>query len=140
MKSIEREELNFILQKSDFDSLETLCKKIERERDIKQLQAPTQQTLLLPVKDPISGGEFYAGEVLVTTTIISLGSEKGWAMVQDDNPKRSYYIAICDACFGANLYKDEIEALAVGTKEEIESSEKEVNQRVNATRVSFDLM
>lgn len=139
-----REDLNFILQKADFKALEALYGRIKNSLEIKILQAPVQQTLLQPIYDPISQGEFYSGEILVTTTIVQLSkrdsTHKGWAMVQDDNEKLSLYIAVCDGCFGANIFKEEIEELATKTVHSIQKAQKEINKKVNATRVNFDLM
>ncbi|MDD3056629.1 MAG: phosphonate C-P lyase system protein PhnG [Aliarcobacter sp.] len=141
---MKREDLNYILQKADFPALEELYNKINSELKIVVLQSPVQQTLLQPIFDPISKGEFYGGEILVTTTIVQLSkgdnTYKGWAMVQDDNEKLSLYIAVCDGCFGAGFFKEEIEALAAQTVQNIQKMQKESNKRVNATRVNFDLM
>lgn len=62
----------------------------------------------MPVKDPISGGEFYAGEVLVTSTIVEVNKNKGWSMVQDENDQLSLYIATLDAVFENKEFKDDI--------------------------------
>ncbi len=141
---MKREDLNYILQKADFTALEELYNKINSELKIVVLQSPVQQTLLQPIFDPISKGEFYGGEILVTTTIVQLSkgdnTYKGWAMVQDDNEKFSLYIAVCDGCFGADFFKEEIEALAAKTVQNIQKMQKESNKKVNATRVNFDLM
>lgn len=140
---MQREDLNFILQKAEFAALEELYNTITKELEIVVLQAPVQQTLLQPIFDPISKGEFYAGELLVTTTIIQVGndsSSRGWAMVQDDNETLSLYIAVCDGCFGAGFFVNEIETLAAQTVQNIQKMQKELNKMVNATRVNFDLM
>jgi alpha-D-ribose 1-methylphosphonate 5-triphosphate synthase subunit PhnG len=139
-----RENLNFILQKANYAALEALCNTIKNTLTLVVLQPPVQQTLLQPIYDPISQGEFYGGEILVTTTIIQLAkgndTYKGWAMVQDDNEELSLLVAICDGCFGAGFFKEEIEALATTTVQEMQTMQKELQKRVNATRVNFDLM
>jgi len=142
MSEIKREDLNFILQRADVKELENLYNNIKNQYEVKILQAPTQQTLLQPIYDPISKGEFYAGEILVTSTIVSVGgsSHKGWAMVQDDNEKLSLYISVLDASFEANIFKKEIEELVTSTVQKIQTMQKELNKKVNATKVSFDLM
>jgi len=142
---MKREDLNFILQKASLNELEELFNKIKKNVHIKTLQPPVQQTLLQPVYDPISEGEFYIGEILVTTTIVQIQIQnnttyKGWAMVMDDNEKLSFYIAICDACYGADLFKKEIEELAFKILEKTEKTQKILNKKINSTRVNFDLM
>lgn len=151
---MQREDLNFILQSALLDELENLVGKIQEHFTLEILQNPTQQTLMLPVKDPISGGEFYAGEVLVTTSLVALldkdkASKKaqGFAMVLDDNPRHSLSIAIIDAYYGLSLelslqdsITQEIQALVVKTQEKIKQAQILKNHEVDKTRVNFELM
>lgn len=141
--TIKREQLNFLLQKADFNILKQLCEKIEESHEIKILQPPVEQTLLQPIYDPVSEGKFYAGEILVTTAIVQLGENsaaKGWAMVQDKNEELSFCVAVCDAAFAADFFKKEITELIVSTEDKLQLQKKQINKRVNATRVKFDLM
>ena len=137
---MKREDINSLAQLVAKAELKKLYTKINEKHSIKVLTAPTEQTLLVPVKDPISGGEFYAGEVLVTSTIVSVDNIKGWSMVMDSNNKLSLYTAVLDASFEANIFKDEIKTLLKSAKKAEEKSNKEQNKKVNSTRVSFDLM
>ena len=137
---MKREDINNLAQFVSLEKLEKLYKKIEKKNKIVVLTNPTEQTLLVPVKDPISGGEFYAGEVLVTSTIVQVQDTKGWSMVMDTNEKLSLYTAVLDACFEAKILKEEIKNLLKETKKDIEDKRKKLNKKVNSTRVSFDLM
>jgi len=139
---VKREDINFILQKADKNSLRDVYKSIKSKYSVKILQSPTAQTLLQPVHDPISGGEFYAGEVLVTTTIVTVGDSqnRGWAMVQDDQEQLSLYVSVCDGAFGAGYFTDEIETLVQQTQIEIQKEQNKINQKINSTKVNFDLM
>jgi alpha-D-ribose 1-methylphosphonate 5-triphosphate synthase subunit PhnG len=138
---IQREDLNYILQQVPIDILENIYKKVDTKFNITILSQPSSQTLLVPVKDPISGGEFYAGEVLVTSTIVEVNKNKGWSMVQDENEKLSLFIATLDAVFEQNdEIKDEIITLCIKTKKYIEEEKNILNKKVNSTRVNFDLM
>ena len=140
--NIKREELNFILQHADAKNLKELYKKIKDNYEVTVLQAPTTQTLLQPVNDPISEGSFYAGEILVTTTIVSVGNStnKGWAMVEDENEKLSLYISVCDGAYGSGIMKHEIASLVKQTTINMKIEQHKINQKVNATKVDFDLM
>jgi len=138
---IQREDLNYILQQVPIDILENIYKKVDTKFDITILSQPSSQTLLIPVKDPISGGEFYAGEVLVTSTIVEVNKNKGWSMVQDENEKLSFFIATLDAVFEQDIeLKEEIITLCIKTKKYIEEEKNILNKKVNSTRVNFDLM
>ena len=137
---MKREEINDLAQLVQIEKLEQLYKKIDENYKVQVLTAPTEQTLLVPVKDPISGSDFYAGEVLVTSTIVQVENTKGWSMVMDTNEELSLFTAVLDAAFEANIFKDDIvSTLTQASKDEVSKKEDE-NQKVNSTRVSFDLM
>ncbi len=137
---MKREDINNFAQEVQIDKLELLYKKIDEKFNVKVLTAPTEQTLLVPVKDPISGSDFYSGEVLVTSTIVQVENTKGWSMVMDSNEKLSLYTATFDACFEADILKDEIVSLLDEARQIKEEQIKNMNKQVNSTRVSFDLM
>lgn len=135
-----REDINELAQLVDINKLESFYKEIDENYKIKVLTKPTEQTLLVPVKDPISGGSFYAGEVLVTSTIVQVEQTKGWSMVMDLNEKISLYTAVLDACYEADINKEKIVSLLLDAKKAKQESLERTNKKVNSTRVSFDLM
>jgi alpha-D-ribose 1-methylphosphonate 5-triphosphate synthase subunit PhnG len=137
---MKREDINNFAQLVKIEELKKLYEKIDEKYGVKVLSAPTEQTLLVPVKDPISNGSFYAGEVLVTSTIVQVENTKGWSMVMDSNEELSLYIASLDACFDANIYVDEITNILENAKNDNEEKNRKTNQKVNSTRVSFDLL
>jgi alpha-D-ribose 1-methylphosphonate 5-triphosphate synthase subunit PhnG len=137
---MKREDINNFAQLVKIEELKKLYEKIDENYGVKVLTAPTEQTLLVPVKDPISNGSFYAGEVLVTSTIVQVENTKGWAMVMDSNEELSLYIASLDACFESDIYKNEIINILQNAKNDNEEKNRKINQKVNSTRVSFDLL
>jgi len=137
---MQREDINNLAQLVQIEKLEELYNKIDNSYKVKILTQPTEQTILVPVKDPISGGSFYAGDVLVTSTIVQVEQTKGWSMIMDTDEKLSLYVAILDACFESNILKDEIVNLLNEAKNIKNKKIEQTNQKVNSTRVSFDLM
>lgn len=137
---MKREELNFIFQKAELKELEKLYKKIDESLGVVVVNQPTSQTLMVPIKDPISGGEFYAGEALVTSCIVEVDKAQGWSMVQDNNKDLSLYIASIDAIFESKVFFNDIENLYIQVVNQHENEQKQMNKKVNSTRVSFDLM
>lgn len=137
---MEREEINFVFQFADLVQLEKLYNKIDKELGVNVINQPTSQTLLVPIKDPLSGGEFYAGEALVTSCIVEVDKVQGWSMVQDNNSLLSLYIATIDAVFDRGEFFNEIKNLYIQVREKLEDENKKTNQKVNATKVNFDLM
>jgi alpha-D-ribose 1-methylphosphonate 5-triphosphate synthase subunit PhnG len=117
-----------------------LYKRIDEKLGVMVVSKPSSQTLLVPIKDPINNGEFYAGEVLVTSTIVEVNKNKGWSMVQDEHEKLSLYVACCDAAFDFPQFKDEIIKLCKEINSDLEKEQKILNKKVNSTRVNFDLM
>jgi len=138
--TMEREHLNFYLQKADPKTLHNLCCKVEKSQPVTLLQEPTLQTLLLPVTDPVTKGSFYAGEILVTSAIVQVGSSKGWAMVMDEDPELAQKVAVLDAAYAADIEKEAIAALVEDGRKRYEHLTRELATQVETTRVSFDLL
>lgn len=137
---MKREDINNLAQLVQYEKLENLYKKIDENNKVQVLTPPSEQTILVPVKDPISNSDFYAGEVLVTSTIVQVNDTKGWSMVMDTNEKLSLYTAVIDAAFEADIFKSEIITILKEAKNQDSLNKEKINQKVNATRVSFDLM
>ena len=137
---MKREDINILCQEVDIKKLENIYKIINKNHKIRVLTKASEQTLLVPVKDPISNGSFYAGEVLVTSTILEVNKTKGWSMVMDSNYDLSLYTAVLDACFEADIYKKEIINLLEEANKDKNKKIKMRNKKVNSTKVSFDLM
>ncbi len=137
---MKREALNYTFQQSKRSAIEALFRKIEKQYPIKILQQPTAQTLLQPVIDPVSKSPFYAGEILVTSSIVQIENAKGWAMVMDDDEELSLMIATLDACFEAGLFYEEMHMLYAKTEHKMAKELAKSNQCAHATKVSFDLM
>ncbi len=135
-----REELNYILQKANFSELKSLYEKIDKKYGVNVINQPTPQTLLVPVNDPISKSQFYGGEALVTSCIVNIKNQKGWSMVQDENKELALYVATIDAVFESQEFQSDIQQLFNDTVETITLEKNKLNKKVNATRVSFDLM
>jgi alpha-D-ribose 1-methylphosphonate 5-triphosphate synthase subunit PhnG len=137
---MEREQLNYYLQHAGLDELLVLQKHIEEHANVELIQKPIAQTLLVPVRDPINQGSFISGEVLTTSAIVQVSEVNGWSMVLDQNHELAVAVAIMDGAFAAGIDKDEIIALARRGKENIEKEHAQLNARVKATRVAFDLL
>lgn len=137
---MKREELNFYLQKAPVDDVSRLLAEIEATAAVQLIQKPTPQTLLVPVKDPINGGEFLGGEVLVTSAIVSVDGSNGWAMVMDDNPEAATSLAILDGAFAADIQVDAILRIAEQGRQAHDEEKRTTNEQVAETKVAFDLL
>lgn len=137
---MEREELNFLMQQSPALEVSRLCREIEDRASVQMIQKPTPQTLLVPVQDPINGREFLGGEVLVTSAIVHVDGNNGWAMVMDDNPEMAIHLAIIDGAFAAGICVEEIVSIGEQGRQAYHSEKEKLNEQVAGTRVAFDLL
>ncbi len=137
---MEREQLNYFLQQVEVEELLALSDAVEKQAEVELLRKPTSQTLLVPIHDPINQGSFISGEILVTSALVQVNTINGWSMVMDDTPETAVSIAILDGAFTAGILREEIQQLALRGKENIEKEQAELNSRVHATRVAFDLL
>jgi phosphonate C-P lyase system protein PhnG len=137
---MEREQLNYYLQHVEFDELLALQKHIEEQAHVELIQKPIAQTLLVPVHDPINEGSFISGEVLTTSAIVQVNRVNGWSMVMDVNHEVAVAVAIMDGAYAAEVNREEVVELARRGKEKIEQEHGQLNARVKATKVAFDLL
>ncbi|MEE4242797.1 MAG: phosphonate C-P lyase system protein PhnG [Desulfopila sp.] len=137
---MEREQLNYLLQQVGIEQLRSLSDGVEKQAEVELIRKPTSQTLLVPIHDPINQGSFISGEILVTSALVQVNTINGWSMVMDDNPETAVSVAILDGAFAAGILREEIQQLALRGKENIEKEQAELNSRVHATRVAFDLL
>ncbi|MCB2173907.1 phosphonate C-P lyase system protein PhnG [bacterium] len=137
---MEREALNYYLQHVPLEQLQDECATVATGADVEFVGKPTPQTVLVPVRDPITGSTFFAGEVLVTSCVVKVNTVPGWAMVMDDRPGLAGFVATLDAAFAAGIRSEEITALAEIGCRNLAQQNSTMNRRTNATRVSFDLL
>lgn len=137
---MEREQINYYLQKVSLEEIIFIRKQIEETATVELIQKPTSQTLLVPVKDPINNSSFISGEVLVTSSIVQVNGTNGWSMVLDDNPEQAVSIAILDGAYGADILTEKIIKLVDAGKQHCHKENEKLNSRINSTRVSFDLL
>lgn len=137
---MEREQLGYLLQNADNDELMKLVECIVESSNVSILANPAQQTLMVPVLDPVTKKKFYSGEILVTQAIVDIDGNKGWGMVMDKKADLALAVAICDAAYGAGIKKDEITSLAEKAGEILSRRLKEEAEKASSTKVSFDMM
>lgn len=140
MDTVTREDLNDLLQEADFTEVKLLAGKIRKNEDVRILQNPTQETLMVPVNDPITRGRFYSGEILATSTVVQVNGTNGWSMVMDDNPDLSLSMAILDGAWGSDCLREQIEKVALKAKKSRSIRQQRQQGEVAATAVKFDLM
>lgn len=111
------------------------------DRKIRVLQEPSTALMMMETGDPVSGGTFYAGEVLVTSCQAEVDGKVGCVVVVGDEPERARAAAILDAILQGPLHG--IGALV----EELENEEARIEEArrmdwalASPTRVKFETM
>lgn len=137
---MQRELLNFALQQVDRTLLAELSHRIQAEHQVRLIQKPTAQTLLLPVHDPVVNGTFFGGEVLVTSVIVRVNECEGWSMVMDEDGELAIHVAVLDGAWAAEVERGAVEELAMLGQQSHEQHCRRQAGEVAKTRVSFDLM
>ena len=135
-----REQLGYLLQNADNNELMALVEKIVESSSVSILANPAQQTLMVPVLDPVSKKKFYSGEILVTQAIVDIDGNKGWGMVMDKKADLALAVAICDAALAAGIKVAEITAIAEKAAEKLNIKLKSEAEKTSSTKVSFDIM
>lgn len=135
-----REYLNFFLQRADSGMVINLSQKILDEHAVQLIQKPVAQTLHLPINDPVVCSRFYGGEILVTSAIVKVNDCKGWAMGMDAEEDMVYHIAVLDGAWAADVERPAIGRLAEMGQNAHQNDCQQEAGRVNTTRVAFDLM
>lgn len=103
------------------------------------LQEPLTELVLMETADPVEGGSFYLGEVLVTSALLEVDGRVGVAVVVGDEPERARAAAAIDAAMqvpGVDWLAEELAA------EERALAERERREwaLVARTRVRFETM
>ena len=76
----------------------------------------------------------------MTSVVVQVNGNNGWAMVMDDNPDLAQEIAVLDGAYSAGICTGEIVELSrIGEKQQ-NLQDMETNARIDSTRVSFDLL
>ncbi len=139
-EQISREDINDLLQELEATDLAPVVDQIQKKAEIRILQNPTQQTLMVPVGDPVSNTDFYCGEVLTTSAVVQVEGHNGWAMVLDNKPDLTLAIAILDGAWAADLHKDSIRRLILAATVKRVRQQEQQAKAGQATTVHFDLM
>jgi alpha-D-ribose 1-methylphosphonate 5-triphosphate synthase subunit PhnG len=104
------------------------------------LREATTELVLLEVADPVGGGSFYLGEVLVTTALVEVDGVAGGAVVVGNDPERARAAALLDAALRRPDRDGRlVDALA---REEASIARRHRREwaRVDRTRVQFETM
>jgi alpha-D-ribose 1-methylphosphonate 5-triphosphate synthase subunit PhnG len=104
------------------------------------LQAPATELVLMEAADPVGGGSFYLGEVLVTTALVEVDGAPGGAVVLGDEPERADAAAVLDAALRQPDPDPRLLAALAAEEAAIGRRQRREWARVERTRVQFETM
>lgn len=130
-----------VLAEADVAVLRRLADAVAAASDVEVLQPPTGGLVHMQVRDPVQGGPFYLGEVLVTECRVAVGGVNGFGCVLGDDPER----ALCAAVIDAALEAGHPLAAEIGAALEEEAARQARRKAVEhslvqRTRVNFEIM
>lgn len=97
--------------------------------------------VMVKVKDGVYQEKFYIGEVLITECSVHLNGSLGMGIIQGDEPRKAYAMAVIDAVFNnEEIDKRELIDILKVWEEEIEDSYIEEKAMVEGSKVKFETM
>jgi alpha-D-ribose 1-methylphosphonate 5-triphosphate synthase subunit PhnG len=124
------------------EALEVLADQVlAGSENVRTLQEPATALMMMESADPVSGGSFYVGEVLVTSCQVEIDGRLGCVIVVGDEPRRARAGAILDAMMQGppKAFVSVIEQLAK-EEEKIDTTQRIEWNLASRTRVKFETM
>lgn len=136
---MKRRQYTRILIEGDEGLLDKLTQEIEENYEIRIVRKPEMGLVLHKVKDAVSGQPFFAGEILVTSCSVKLGSAAGFGICLGENPDKAYGLAVVDAAFNAQLVETKAWPLQLLEEErKIKAHHRQEHEQIMRTRVHFE--
>lgn len=133
----ERFELLAVAQK---DLLVELANDILKSADVHVVKHPRAALLMLPAKDRVAGGLFYAGEVLVMEAEAEVNGQKGYSMSMIIDEERALAAAIVDAAAEDIAFAKSVERLLSKTSAETMNRKEMAWRETLSTKVDFQIL
>jgi alpha-D-ribose 1-methylphosphonate 5-triphosphate synthase subunit PhnG len=126
---------------ADVRLLQELAQRVVATAErVEILQEPAPSLVMMEVSDPVSGGSFYAGEVLVTSCQAMVDGRLGCATAVGDDEDRARAAALLDAAL-QNPASDLILRQQLAEEEQrIETAHRAESALAARTRVQFETM
>ena len=130
-----------ILIKGSLEISRRFAEEIENLYPLRIIEEPNNGLVMVKMREGAQKSLFYLGEVLVTETKVQINEKLGIGIVSGNKPELSYWLAVIDAAYNAELevtehWKDILE------QEEIRIAEdtRKYESKVLMTKVDFDTM
>lgn len=140
---MERQERTRILIEGDPSVLDRIAREIEGLYDVALVRKPTEELVMLRVRESAKRSQFYLGEALMTSCVVRIGSAYGYGMVMGEDHGRALDLAVIDAAYALDAAQCEIRGwndLLVESDKQIEYRKRMRNEALLRTQVDFSTM
>lgn len=140
---MERRERTRILVEGDPSILDRIAREVERLHDVALVREPTEELVMLRVRESAKRSQFYLGEALMTSCVVRIGSTYGYGMVMGEDHSKAFDLAIVDAAYTLDAALCEAQgwnALLAESSKHIESKRRMRNEALRKTQVDFSTM
>jgi alpha-D-ribose 1-methylphosphonate 5-triphosphate synthase subunit PhnG len=130
-----------ILIKGSMEVAKKLSEEIESIYDVKIVEEPNYGLVMIKMREGAKKSLFYLGEILVTETKVQINGKLGIGIVSGNNYDLSYWLAVIDAAYNAEL--NEIrgwEEILINEEIHINDEITREQGKVLMTKVNFDTM
>lgn len=138
---MKKRKLSYILAHTKVEKLEGIVDELSKKYEISKVKEPEMGLVMVKVKDGVYQEKFYIGEVLITECSVHLNGSLGMGIIQGDEPRKAYAMAVIDAVFNNDeIDKTELIDILKVWEEEIEDSYIEEKAMVEGSKVKFETM
>ncbi|MGY4688341.1 phosphonate C-P lyase system protein PhnG [Salibacterium sp. K-3] len=138
---MKKSRLSRILVHAKLEMMERFCSQLEENYQVVLEAEPQKSLVLMKTKDSVSAQNFYNGEILVTECKVTLHNSPGFGIVIGEQPDRSFFMAVIDAAFNAEL--PEVSSwmnTLIQEETRIEREKIQETQKAAESQVHFDTM
>ena len=96
---MKRRERTRVLVEGRRELLSRIAHEAERVHEIRTVKEPTEELVMLKVREGAQRSLFYLGEALATTCTVRIGSHYGYGMVLGEDREKAHDLAVVDAAY-----------------------------------------
>jgi len=102
------------------------------------LEEPNSGLVMVKMRESAMKHLFYLGEVFVTECKVMINDVTGLGIIKGSHPKKSYYLAVIDAAYNADLEETKIlDEMILEIGECIKENRKKETAQLLKTKVDF---
>jgi alpha-D-ribose 1-methylphosphonate 5-triphosphate synthase subunit PhnG len=130
-----------ILIKGSMEIAKKMFMEISQKYEVKIIEEPNSGLVMIKMREEAQKSLFYLGEILVTEAKVQVNGKLGIGIARGNEDELSYWLAVIDAAYNANLEETkEWERLLENEEERINEQIIKYQSRVLETKVNFDTM